>query len=118
MTRHEPSVARVWVVIGGAVLASACLVAGARSLSASGLGPSGVLGSILGGVLFALVGSIGERLVHRYLMHGRSRLPLLGLVLDRHHLGPAYSTSGERLRGAPIALFRPPAHQRGLFHAA
>jgi hypothetical protein len=45
-----------------------------------------VAASIIGGVIFMVVnGSLGEWLVHRYIMHRPSRLPLLRLAYQLHH---------------------------------
>lgn len=74
----EPSVARKAFVLGGGLLAVAWLYAGARALGAHEH-LAATLGSVALGVVTALLtGSLGEWVVHRYLMHR----PLLGGPTD------------------------------------
>jgi hypothetical protein len=75
----EPSRARSALVLFGLLLACTGALLAARASSSP-------LVSVTGGLSFAvLAGSAGEWLVHRYVMHRRSRLPLLRLVFELHH---------------------------------
>lgn len=82
----DPSLARFAIVVSAFVLVNAAIFAAARGVVSVVLTPIGLLVSIGGGSLSAiLIGSIGEWLVHRYFMHRRLRPYPLNLAYDLHH---------------------------------
>ena len=79
MRRGEPSLARSVLVLGGLLMACTGALLAAKASSSP-------LVSVTAGLVFALLaGSGGEWLVHRHIMHRRSRLPLLRVVFELHH---------------------------------
>lgn len=77
---REPNPSRVMCVLLGAFSIHGFIMLAARD--------SGTLFAVSGAVVSALlIGSIGEWLVHRYVMHGPWRFRPLKLVYDLHHRG-------------------------------
>lgn len=82
----EPSLLRV---LGGVftnvLIATPFLLLG-HWTAEIGLAPLRIAVSVIGGIVFMIVtGALGEWLVHRYLMHRPTRIPLLRLVYHLHH---------------------------------
>jgi hypothetical protein len=83
---REPSLVRIATVISAFVLATAGIFVAAHSVVDELLTPMGLFVSLGGGALAALlIGSPGEWLVHRYIMHRRVGPPPLSLAYDLHH---------------------------------
>jgi hypothetical protein len=82
----EPSALRVFAVFVGVSAALAVLVLLARWLAPSAGTLGGSLASLAAGALATLLAaSIIEWVVHRWIMHRPSRLPLLRLAYEHHH---------------------------------
>ena len=82
----EPSAARIVAVFFGVTAALAALVELARWLSLSAGAAWGLFASLVAGVAATLLAaSIIEWVVHRWIMHRPSRLPLLRLAYEHHH---------------------------------
>jgi hypothetical protein len=82
----EPSPARVLAVFAGVALAVGALFGLARWLAPAIDTPGGLVASIAAGVaLTLLAGAIVEWVVHRWIMHRPSRLPVLRLAYEHHH---------------------------------
>lgn len=82
----EPPGARVAIVFFGVAGAVTLLFELARALAISADTPRGLAVSLAIGVLVTLViGSIVEWVVHRWIMHRPSRLPVLRLAYEHHH---------------------------------
>ena len=82
----EPSSARVVSVFFGVALAVATLFDIARWLAPSAATPGGFIASLaIGATLTLLTGSIVEWVVHRWIMHRPSRLPVSRLAYEHHH---------------------------------
>ena len=84
----RPSAVRIAVVVTVAALTHVLLVAlahGARSTSPSA---GAVLATVLGaGASAIFIGSVGEWLGHRFIMHRRWKPALLRVIYDLHHRG-------------------------------
>lgn len=81
-----PSAARVLVVGLVALALVAGLAVVARVLAPQAGSAWGLVASAVCGVVaMVIAGSLAEWLVHRYLMHGRSRWRLLRIAYDLHH---------------------------------
>jgi hypothetical protein len=73
-------------VVSSFVLANAVIFGGAHRVADELSTPTGLIVSIGGGVVSALlIGSLGEWLVHRYLMHRRAGIRPFHLAYDLHH---------------------------------
>jgi sterol desaturase/sphingolipid hydroxylase (fatty acid hydroxylase superfamily) len=72
--------------VGGFVVANGAIFLAARNVAAHPLTALGLVVSIGGGILAALlIGSLGEWLVHRFVMHRRLGPRALNLAFDLHH---------------------------------
>lgn len=84
----RPSILRIASVVGDIVLIHAMLVAWAWQSSGVHLTSGRVLATLCGAMISAvLIGSAGEWLVHRFLMHGRWEPRILRAIYDLHHIG-------------------------------
>ncbi len=84
----EPPRWRVLCVVALTLAIVAPIFALARHTRAAPFAGFGVLAVAVGAPFAALLlGSIGEWLVHRYLMHRRWRWPLLTAIFELHHRG-------------------------------
>jgi hypothetical protein len=83
---QNPTPVRFISVVSAFVLANAAIFLAARRVVGALATPLGLAVSIVGGILAALlIGSLGEWLVHRYIMHRRLRPLPLNLPYDLHH---------------------------------
>jgi len=82
----EPSAARVAVVLIGVAGVVGIVFELARWLAPSIGTPAGLLASLgLGVAVTLLIGSLVEWVVHRWIMHRPSRLPVFRLAYEHHH---------------------------------
>lgn len=88
MVAPEPSWARVLTVCAGVGLLCSPLVILARRSAGAWDSAAGLVTALVAAPLLVLLaGSIGEWLVHRYLMHRRWRPAILRTIFELHHRG-------------------------------
>jgi multisubunit Na+/H+ antiporter MnhB subunit len=82
----EPSRGRFAAVLAGTLLVAALFFGAARWLAPSLGEPGGFVVSLVAGVTFTLlIGSVSEWIIHRWIMHRPSRLPIFRLAYEHHH---------------------------------
>lgn len=84
----RPSAARIAAVVTVAALAHLLFVALARGTRSVPISAGAILATVLGAVASAIfMGSVGEWLGHRFIMHRRWKPALLRVIYDLHHRG-------------------------------
>jgi len=85
---REPPLGRVLGIVAAAFAVHALVLLAARAWSDGPFGTMGVSVALAGALLSALlIGSVGEWLFHRYVMHRPSPVRLLHVIYDLHHRG-------------------------------